>query len=253
MPLRETRRFKTRGVVRSFGDFMLPVVAVVALLLLGIAAWRFFFACPTVPMTPHTPLTQELSAGRSTRLEPNQAEAGQTRNMFSSGVVERPSVPLASVAAPPRRVLEMDPLAVPIPVRSERSVSYSSTARPAVAQTPPRPAKEQPTPQRVIPRQATSAPSATSREPTKVTVPQAQTQAKLSGWMVQVGAFSNKAAAEAVMQRFIKAGYTAAVTSTQTLHRVLVQAGSTREAAELLAARLGQSGYQGAFIVPPRQ
>jgi cell division protein FtsN len=235
---------------------MLPVVAVVALLLLGIAAWRFFFAGPNASMTPHTPLTQELSAGRSARLEPNQAEAGQTRNAFSSGTVERPSVPLVSVPVPPRRVLEMDPLAVPVPVRSERSVSYSSTARqttptrPTVVQTPSRPVKEQPIPQRVIPRQAASTPAA-SREPAKVTVP--QTQVKLSGWMVQVGAFSNKAAAEAVSQRFTKAGYTAAVTSTQTLHRVLVQAGSTREAAESLAARLGQSGYQGAFIVPPRQ
>jgi cell division protein FtsN len=246
LPLRETRRFKTKGVVRSFGDFMLPVVAVVALVLLVIAGWRFFFSGPSA-LTPYTPLTQELSDGPTRRQESNQAEAGtQTHPIFP-----RPA-PAESAPVSSRRVLEMDPLAVPMPVEGRPYRSASSASRQTApvspaARTPSRPAKEQPAPQRAIPRQVATTPAP------RAVVAQTQTQTKLTGWMVQVGAFSNRAAAEAVLQRFLKAGYTAAVTSTQTLHRVLVQAGSTREAAESLAARLGQSGYQGAFIVPPRQ
>jgi cell division protein FtsN len=72
-------------------------------------------------------------------------------------------------------------------------------------------------------------------------------------WMVQVGAFSTQAAANAVSQRITKAGHSATVVAGKNLHRVLVQAGPTREDALTLATQMSQSGFQGAFIVPPRQ
>jgi cell division protein FtsN len=71
--------------------------------------------------------------------------------------------------------------------------------------------------------------------------------------MVQVGAFSTRVAADAFSEKVAKAGYSISVVSGQTLHRVLVQAGPTKEEAVTLATRMNRSGFQGAFIVPPRQ
>jgi cell division protein FtsN len=70
--------------------------------------------------------------------------------------------------------------------------------------------------------------------------------------MVQIGAFSTLEAADAVVQQATKAGHTAAVTSNRTLHKVLIQAGPTRDDALKLAQKLGQAGFPGAFVVPPR-
>jgi cell division protein FtsN len=71
--------------------------------------------------------------------------------------------------------------------------------------------------------------------------------------MVQVGAFSTPAAANAVSQQVTKAGYSATVVAGKILHRVLIQAGPTREDALTLATQMSQNGFRGAFIVPPRQ
>jgi cell division septation protein DedD len=71
--------------------------------------------------------------------------------------------------------------------------------------------------------------------------------------MVQVGAFSTQAAAEAFLQRVTKAGYEGVVVSSKTLHRVLVQGEASREETLVLATRMSQNGFRGAFIVPPRQ
>jgi len=82
---------------------------------------------------------------------------------------------------------------------------------------------------------------------------QAQPEAAAPSWMVQIGAYSTRAAAESVLSRVTQEGHRAVVESGRMWHRVLVQAGPTRQDAESLAARLGQSGYPGAFIVPLRR
>jgi cell division protein FtsN len=88
-------------------------------------------------------------------------------------------------------------------------------------------------------------PPAPAKEPEK------KEPEKKPGWMVQVGAFSTPAAAEAVVQQLGKAGYQATVLPGK-LNRVLVPAGSTRAEALTQAEKMSKSGFQGAFIVPPR-
>jgi len=88
-------------------------------------------------------------------------------------------------------------------------------------------------------------------QPEQVQPERATAQPSRAIWRVQIGAYSTRAAAEAVVRRVTQAGYTAAVVSGRTWYRVLVQAGSTRQDAVNLAAHMGRGGYPGAFVVPP--
>ena len=72
-------------------------------------------------------------------------------------------------------------------------------------------------------------------------------------WRVQVGAYGSKRAAEEIVGKLAKSGYTATVFSSSgsKYHKVWVQAGSTRASAEAAAARLKGLGYKGSYVVPP--
>jgi cell division protein FtsN len=69
--------------------------------------------------------------------------------------------------------------------------------------------------------------------------------------MVQIGAFSTSSAAETVSRQVTQDGHSAVVLSGKTLYRVQIKAGSTKNDALKLATQLRQSGFPGAFIVPP--
>ena len=259
MPLRETRRFKTRGFVFSFGDIMLPVVGIVAVGLLGIAGRLFFLSGiqsdkqPLPVVAP--PLSQERPAQAGTVTPEDIVVSIEPMPPFST---ERPVAPPESTAASRAVPSALDVLAVPVtqsgrsdsdkPKQAESTSSRKTEPPKAVnvvtvpaAASKPKPAAVQP-PQRQS-RQATAPPK---QDPPK----QQKTQAL--SWSVQVGAFSTRGAAESVLQQLNKSGYSASIISGKTLSRVLVKAGATREDALTLATKLSRSGFQGAFIVPPR-
>ena len=72
-----------------------------------------------------------------------------------------------------------------------------------------------------------------------------------SSWHVQVGAFSSKESAVEVSRKLSQSGYKVSVSSGVRFHRVVVQAGSSRQDALALASRLHKEGFPDAFSIPP--
>ncbi len=258
MPLRETRRFKTRGFVISFGDIMLPLVGIVAVGLLLVAGKLFFLSGlqpdrVTVPVISSPPpvVRQEKSA----QAETPPVVRPEEKTAFSVPAAPM-SVSVDTAATEGRRSLgaTLDVLAVPYDSNAaspkEASVGRSTVAEKTEAPSSPRISQQRPPVKERLTRpqtaKTTSPPSAQEKKPTS---PAPSTPS----WLVQVGAFSTQAAAEAVVQQLGKAGYSGRIISGRTLHRVLVQAGATRDEALATATKMSKSGFQGAFIVPPRQ
>lgn len=75
------------------------------------------------------------------------------------------------------------------------------------------------------------------------------------GWGVQVGSFSNADNARKLARELRGEGYEVSVSRVdaggQTMHRVRVRAGSDRESAEAMAARLRDGGYPGRVVADP--
>ena len=143
--------------------------------------------------------------------------------------VETIAVPVSSGGSAGREEITI----VSPPPPQPQAVPIQTTPRPALQPRPAARPAEPATSQPVQPAR----PAAPSDRP---------------NWMVQVGAYSTRAAAETVVRQITQTGHTASVVSGRTLHRVLVQAGPTRQDALDLATRLGQAGFPGAFVVPPR-
>jgi cell division protein FtsN len=249
---------------------MLPLVGIIAIVLLVVAG-KFFFLSGAGEGQPPLPRLEESShvSTRGNRAQaeeiiterqkdapvPNDSAASSSAN--SSPVVVSP-VPSNREESRPA-LTELNLWAVPYdgkapsastssqgaavatprttPVAGSSTTTSNSGSRPVVVVRPVTPAPPQTTG-----RTAQTAPSAESPTP-----PPAK-----PSWMVQVGAFSTQGAANTVSQQVTKAGYSATVVPGKNLHRVLVQAGSTREEALTLATRMSQIGFKGAFIVPPR-
>ena len=284
MPLRETRRFKTRGPVVSFGDIMLPLVGVLAVGLLVVAG-KLFFAAEAQPNSPLpvAPPTQERRAQADPRPEEKSAPEKMPPRLtvVESNVspavrpVERAPESLTVQKMPPPT--PMDILAVPYdgktgpsaedkgnsrtPASTENSASSAAQAK-SVDQpkeaSQPKPRTAQAVQVVMVPKK-TAAPAKTAGNAAPAASQTAQKKAEpqtapaaATPWMVQVGAYSTKAAAESIRQQAVKSGFTASIASGRSLHRVLVQGGATREEALALATRLSKMGFQGAFIVPPR-
>lgn len=255
MRLRDTRRFKTKGALVSFGDIMLPLVGLVAIGLLLVAGELFFFSDvqtdkrPVPVIAPLPPPVQERQAEAEAREQPQNVPAPPAH----VSVFDRPHAETT-----PEKPAEIKPLAflnvlaVPYGGKTE-SAPAAQSAPPSVSVVQP---EKKPAGQKPPPSPAAPAPSRPQPEkavpPKKQTPPVVQTTRKSAGWMVQVGAFSTKEAAEAVTQQLTQANYATTLLSGKTLYRVLVQAGSTRDEALAQATKLAKIGFQGAFIVPPR-
>lgn len=70
-------------------------------------------------------------------------------------------------------------------------------------------------------------------------------------WRVQVGAYGSKKAADEIIAKLAKAGYTATHYAVSKYHKVWVQAGSTKQNAEAVAEKLKKIGYPGSYVIPP--
>lgn len=250
---------------------MLPLVGIVAVGLLLVAGKLFFLSGlqsekPALPVisSPAPVVVREKKAQAETPpVPPSSPPAGQkpavVPEVLSPWPVEAPATrgPLATtldVLAVPYdgrgKDAKADSDVVATPAPEKKKETASQTTAPAVVQPSQKPpVREQQTRVQTV---KTVPPEKKPVVPEKKPVP-SQPPAAKPGWMVQVGAFSTQAAADAVQQQLGKAGYTARIISGRTLYRVLVEAGSSRDEALTMATRIGRSGFEGAFIVPPRQ
>ncbi|MCL2010302.1 MAG: SPOR domain-containing protein [Synergistaceae bacterium] len=238
MPLRETRRFKAnKSYVMSFGDFMLPLVGLVAIGLLLVAGKVFFFTDfqgtgQPIPLSVSPPGIPGIPA------PPADFETPRADAAVNPATVQRADGNMIlDLSSDNSSANNADPAAVTVVVVS------APEPEPAPVVTPSVPAQRQPDPTPAAPEPKPAAPV----RPAEPERPAAQPN---RNWMVQVGAYSTRSSAEAVSRSLAQAGYTVNV-SSGTLHRVLIQAGPTKQDALNLASRL-QTGFPGAFVVPPR-
>jgi cell division protein FtsN len=243
---------------------MLPLVGIIAIVLLVVAGKVFFLSgleedqsplprleeFSRIPPKGNPAQAEEIIADRQDDIpspDDNALFAVPSSSVIVSSVPSneerRPQLDIlavpydsqtSSVSTAPQEIIVVEPKTTPAANASDsRSVAAVRSAPPVWA----RPQRiERATPEESIP-----------------SVSESKAPPVQPSWMVQVGAFSTQTAANSVSQQVTKAGYSAMVVAGKNLHRVLIQAGSTREDALGLATQMSQIGFKGAFIVPPRQ
>ena len=280
MASRETRRYKQKGVSVSFGDIMLPLIGIVAIGLLLVGGKLFFLGVvrperssalglreqPTVetepvradePLTEHqvvaeaSPASKEPFDSSSSAIPAASLDGawGEKTTELNSASME-PSVlatPYGSVASHDAGAKEETPAKVPEapkPSAKRVEVVVSPSRKPAIPAKAPRVPAASLSPQPPSPKPAPSKPTTPAKTPTP-------SKTRIPLWQVQVGAFSTRESAVEVSRKLSQSGYKASVVSGTKFHKVLVQAGSTKQDAARIASRLDKEGFPGAFSVPP--
>jgi cell division protein FtsN len=256
---------------------MLPVVGIVAAGVLFVAGRLFFLSAPQGNRSELPVISVSPSGSVLPETRPAQAEPVPTSPVREGRVTSDNPAPAAGSAVPQKRVLTtgLDVLAVPYDGKSSSQGSSGGPAdksdagkqtdnssQPASGREPPKgrgqavkvlaPRESQTKKEPTAPTGETPKNPRVAQQsaPKPNTTPEKKEPPKNS-WRVQVGAFSTPAAAAAVAQELSRAGYEPIVLHGK-LNRVMVQAGSTRAEALAQAAKMGKSGFRGAFIVPPR-
>lgn len=206
------RDIRKRRFIPSFGDIILPVVGGLAVVLLFIAGKLFF-------------VNGLVSGAGTPRREapPIQEEVPEPQPLppeeepAAPGPYSLPGEPEPGGADP-----ELQVTATPL----DEGMPTSEGPAPSTGTSQQRaPAKPQPAAQK-------------KSDPAPV-------------WRVQVGAYNTKAGANEIVSKLAKSGYKATVFSGPKFHKVWVQAGSSKQAAEAVAARLKKAGFPGSYVVPP--
>ena len=256
------RAFKSKGFVLSFGDIMLPMIGVVAVALLFVAGRLFFFsgsrpAIAGLPVIKETPAKEAKRVVNVTQIDqpqkrsPAQPPVAQSQPKPAASPVAALPMPSPLAAAPPEN-FPAQPALTPQPAATDiaLAIPYKPAAqnKPITAPMTAISVTSAPAP---APK---SAPAAARRSTPMPALPPARPSAAQSSpaqssqvWMVQVGAFSTAASANALSKELSGSGYLASVVSGAKLHKVLVRGGATRASASAVAAKIGQ----GAFVVPP--
>lgn len=279
MTARETRRYKHRGVTISFGDIMLPLVGIVAIGLLVVAGKLFFVSgvrserssvpIQERPMAPSEPLQTEPPVSEQEAIpvsvSEDAEEAASPTRAVSPSAAEGTE---GNLPGPRRASIAIDVLAIPYgsaPLDDKAGTQAGASEKKAASPKPepkrvqvvalpaPKPSASPP-PQapktRNVPAASPSknTPAPAKREPQGKVAPK---ETKTASWQVQVGAFSAKASATEVSRKLSQSGYKVSILSGVRFHRVMVQAGPTRQDAVNVASRLEKEGFVGSFPVPP--
>ena len=238
----ETRRptvrrgLKKRGVLPSFGDMILPVVSVFAVILLVIAGRQFFLnGMKTSPGISSTRAYAEAPAVIAEREKQAELENNS---------------PVVKVSEP---VISNE-----IEVKEEENKKDELLAF-AMPVTAPKPEARKTTPAPVQSVKKTATAKSSSNAAVKKTPAKTQTQTASKNtvnsklWRVQVGAYTSKAGAQEAANKIRKAGYSAVVYSNPASKhfKVWVQGGADKKTADNVVKAMQKLGYKGSFSFPP--
>lgn len=224
-----------------------------------------------VPLSPEGTGDSSAFAGASSDAALNGKPLGQRRVSMTLDVLAIPYGDVSSEkagqkaaspkkeAAPrkkaaPRREVVSPKKDADVPRPAGKRVNVVVSPPPRSRKTPVEPPKASPPPSPRTARKAEPGPAPTRRREVPVTPPAPPKQApnpKSPPWRVQVGAFSTKESASEVSQKLSQSGYKVSILSGVRFHRVVVQAGSSRQDALTLASRLHKEGFPDAFSIPP--
>ena len=237
------RGLKKRGVLPSFGDMILPVVGVFAVVLLVIAGRQFFLnGMKTSPGIASTRAYAEAPAVLA-ELE-KQSEAEPLALLNNNAPVSKEPEAEEIKTEENNNNNKDEFLAFAMPVTVPKPEAKKVTASPV---------------QTISAKKSTTAKSS-SNATVKKTSSKTQTQAKTSKnsvnphqWRVQIGAYTNKAGAQEAANKIKKAGYNAIVYSNPASKhfKVWVQGGADKKAAENVVKAMQKLGYKGSFSFPP--
>ncbi|MBR2208814.1 MAG: SPOR domain-containing protein [Synergistaceae bacterium] len=232
------RGLKKRGVLPSFGDMILPIVGVFAVLLLVLAGRQFFInGLNSSPGIASTRAYAEAPAILA-ELERSRMEAEPAAKV--SEPVSMDSTAVANDNNNQENKEEEDLFALAVAVQTKPLPPVNQTAAPAAKKT--------------------SAPASTAKKQTQTPAAKTQTS-KQSGsssvsdkqWRVQVGAYTTKAGAQDAANKIKKAGYNATVYSNPASKhfKVWVAGGADKKAADSVVNAMQKLGYKGSFSFPP--
>lgn len=229
------RGLKKRGALPSFGDMILPIVGIFAVVLLVIFGRQFFIngmnSSPGIASTrAYAEAPAILAELERSRLEPEP-------------VAEK-------TASVPEDLAEA--------AKNEDDEEEDLFALSVATQT-----------QKPLPPVGQKKVNSTSNAPAKKTQPQAQTRktqpansnSKKTGassvsdkqWRVQVGAYTTRAGAQEAANKIKKSGYNATVYSNPASKhfKVWVQGGADKKAADNVVKAMQKLGFNGSFSFPP--
>ena len=232
---RPRRRQVRRGILPSFGDIVLPIVSVAAVVLMVIAGRQFFLN--GMKKSPGMSSTRAYAEAPALIAERERKEAA---------AIPAPSVTVAQ---------EVKPVSQDVAVNKEDDTSFTAAAE-ILAQpqhvetvTPSSPAPAS------APKKTTPAAAATTTK--KATTANTNTKAAAlpanKQWRVQVGAYGTKESAQKEVNKIKKAGYKATVYSNPASKhfKVWVQGGANKASAEKVVTAMKKLGYKGPIAFPP--
>ncbi len=228
MNARKTRNYKKKSPMVSFGQIALPIAALVAVGILVVGV-RLFLLSP-----------DHRDGGGDVLPTPAPEVVSSPSPAAPSSPPPAPShVPSPTRTAPAHP--QGDVIAVPVDPESTPAKSRPVPASPIPTRRPrptapapsPRPSRVSPTP---LPAPSTApAPSAPAS-------PQPTVASSQKGWVIQVGAFSKREAADALLGTLRGTGYAAVLSEADVAgrhwFRVRIPVSGERGTADALAAKL---------------
>ena len=233
----KSHSYKKRKSMFSFGDVILPVVGILAVIMLLFAAKVFFFdSLPSsgnlyVPkVQPEENIIQAANAQEQESKPEAEDEAGResAENLKPDNFIFENSNNTANIEVTAE------------PVSNNQAASQADSKAAAVNNILRTQNNNKPAENKAVNN------NAGAQNNKQVNVNNAQVQ-----WRVQVGAYGSKKAAEEIIAKLEKAGYRATRFAVSKHHKVWVQAGNTRQEAERAAERLKKLGYKGSYVIAP--
>ena len=229
---------KRSGVLPSFGDMILPVVGVFAVVLLVIFGRQFFLnglkSSPGIASTRAYAEAPAILAELEKKIEPEQE-------------VKIPD-PVSEDLIAKSEDKEEDLFALAVAVQTQKPQPQNNETKKAAA--PAQTAKKTSTS-----NSASSTAAKKAATPAKTQPQKTQNTGTVSDkqWRVQVGAYTSRAGAKDAADKIKKAGYNAMVYSNPASKhfKVWVAGGKDKKAADNVVKAMQKLGYKGSFSFPP--
>ena len=246
----KSHSYKKRKSMFSFGDVILPVVGILAVIMLVFAAKVFFFdSLPSsgnlyVPkVQPEEDIIQAANAQEQKQKQESEAEAGAVAEVGAGRESAENLEPENFIFENSNNTANIEVTAEPINNNNNNNQAASQADSKAAAVNN-------------ILRAQNNNKSAENKAVNDNNNAEAQNNNKQVNnaqvkWRVQVGAYGSKKAAEEIIAKLAKAGYRATHFAVSKYHKVWVQAGDTKQEAERAAERLKKLGYKGSYVIAP--
>lgn len=243
----KSHSYKKRKSMFSFGDVILPVVGIMAVIMLLFAAKVFFFdSLPSsgnlnVPkVQPEENIIQAANAQEQEQKQESEAEAGAVAEAEVGRESAENSEPENFIFENSNNTANIEVTAEPINNNNNNNQAASQADNKAAAVNN-------------ILRPQNDNKQNNSQANNKAVNNSAQDKNNNAQvlWRVQVGAYGSKKAAEEIIAKLAKAGYRATHFAVSKYHKVWVQAGDTKQEAERAAERLKKLGYKGSYVIAP--